>query len=156
MAANGPIEKRFWSKVDKSGDCWEFLGYKCKLGYGRISFRCNSHWLTHRVSWVLHNGEIPDGLNVLHKCDNPGCVNPSHLFLGTHQDNMRDRDTKGRGKLPKISGSKHWNSSLDESDIRVIRELHSVGCQQKAMVWLFGINSGTISEIVNRKAWKHI
>lgn len=156
MAANGSIEDRLWSKVDKTLDCWEFLGYKCKLGYGRISFRGNSHWLTHRVSWVLHNGEIPDGLNVLHKCDNPSCVNPGHLFLGTHKDNMRDRDKKGRGQLPAISGSKHWNSKLDEGDVRLMRELSDIGCTQKSLAWLFDINNGSVSEIINRKAWKRV
>ena len=71
MAATGSIEKRFWAKVDKSGDCWEFTGYKCRQGYGRIYFRGNSHWLTHRVSWILHGGKIPNGMNELHRGDNP-------------------------------------------------------------------------------------
>ena len=90
-----PLEIRFWEKIDKNGKCWEWLGWKVK-GYGRIKVN-NIKTLAHRVSWNLHYGDIPKGLYVLHKCDNPPCVNPKHLWLGTQLDNMRDRDKKGRG-----------------------------------------------------------
>lgn len=90
-------ESLFWEKVDKRGpeDCWEWKAAHTKRGYG--CFRFNERQdLSHRVSYILAHGSIPDGLWVLHKCDNPKCVNPAHLFLGTHQDNMNDMKNKGR------------------------------------------------------------
>jgi hypothetical protein len=78
--------------------CWEWQGYLNESGYGftRIGGRGGKAWLAHRLSWEIHNGQIPDGLHVLHKCDNPKCVNPNHLFLGTNLDNILDRVKKGR------------------------------------------------------------
>ena len=89
-------KERFWVKVDKSGDCWEWIAFRLKSGYGRFWYKGAPHQ-AHRVSWMLHNlSEIPKGQCVLHRCDNPPCVNPDHLFLGTDADNVRDRDQKGR------------------------------------------------------------
>ena len=147
--------KRFWEKVDKSGDCWVWTGRLRPDGYARVGYK-GGRCLVHRLSWILHYGEIQDGMDVLHTCDNPPCVNPNHLFLGTHLENMQDRDSKGRGKIPRISGSRHWNSSLHEGDVRVIRDLHANGCMQKHICEFLGIASGVVSEIVNRKAWKHV
>jgi HNH endonuclease len=83
--------------IDKSDNCWEWTASTTKQGYGHLTFRYRTLY-AHRAMWECINGEIPDGLDVLHKCDNPPCVNPDHLFLGTHQDNMKDRDLKGRGR----------------------------------------------------------
>lgn len=90
-----PIQVRFWKYVDKKGEneCWEWNRSKYPNGYGRIG----KHY-AHRFSWILTNGEIPNGLHVCHSCDNPPCVNPKHLWLGTVADNMHDRDSKGRGR----------------------------------------------------------
>jgi len=107
------ILNRFWSKVDKSGDCWEWTGYRERYGYGRVSMVAigmSNKVLAHRAAWILTHGEIPSGMNICHTCDNPICVNPSHLFLGTHQDNMRDRDSKGRGVVPDNRGENHWTA----------------------------------------------
>lgn len=93
-----PAEKRFWKHVNKlsKDECWEFIPHKPGK-YG--SFSINSkHISAHRFSYELHNGPIPDELWVLHKCDNPPCVNPNHLFLGTHQDNVDDMVKKGRNQ----------------------------------------------------------
>jgi hypothetical protein len=94
------IEERFWSKVEMIPfhDCWEWVGCKVPAGYGqlRLGGKKEPNLFAHRVSYVIHNGEIGKGLFVLHKCDNPSCVNPRHLFLGTHQDNMNDMKAKGR------------------------------------------------------------
>jgi hypothetical protein len=96
------FEERFWSGVEKSESCWEWQRYCCtSTGYGRMSGMDGYTKIgTHRASWMIHNGSIPDGMHVLHACDNRKCVRPDHLFLGTHQDNMRDMWEKGRGINP--------------------------------------------------------
>lgn len=92
------IGEKFWAKVDKnsSGGCWEFKT-KLTTGYGQIEHRGKVS-LAHRVSWEIHVGKIPEGMFVCHRCDNPPCVNPEHLFLGSHSDNMKDMYSKGRGR----------------------------------------------------------
>ena len=92
------VESRFWAKVDKSGDCWEWQGYRLPKGYGRI-YAFGKSWMTHHMSLLLEGSDIPSGMIVCHHCDNPPCVNPDHLFIGTHVDNARDRDKKGRNHV---------------------------------------------------------
>ncbi len=97
MGYRTAIEIRFWDKVVKSDECWEWQGAHDPRGYGFIGAPGGGkNLLAHRVSWELHNGAIPQGRYVLHRCDNPRCVRPDHLFLGTHADNMADRQAKGR------------------------------------------------------------
>ena len=87
--------ERFWNKVDKTDDCWNWTASKNIQGYGYFRFDGKMR-KAHRMAWLLVNGEIPDGMCVCHTCDNPGCVNPIHLWLGTNQDNMDDMNNKGR------------------------------------------------------------
>lgn len=101
MQANiQPLRVRFWSKVKKSDQCWEWQGANVPKGYGIIGKNGRNQY-AHRVSWELHKGIIPKGLLVCHHCDNPKCVRPDHLFVGTHQDNLRDMSRKGRGRQQK-------------------------------------------------------
>lgn len=96
MPRSAPLEDRFWVKVRKSDGCWEWTAASKQGGYGKIAVG-RRLMLAHRVSWELANGPIPDGLLVCHTCDNPPCVRPDHLFLGTQTDNMRDAVRKNRG-----------------------------------------------------------
>lgn len=93
-----PVAERFWSYVQRGDECWTWIGARDANGYGRLSLPGRGTIGAHRVSWELHRGEIPDGLCVLHRCDNPPCVWPEHLFLGTHADNVADRIAKGRSR----------------------------------------------------------
>jgi hypothetical protein len=90
----------FWAKVEKNqgNECWKWKGYKNRQGYGRMGIAPSECVNAHCVSWVIHNGRIPEGKFVCHKCDNPQCTNPKHLFLGSRQDNMNDMILKKRGK----------------------------------------------------------
>jgi hypothetical protein len=115
-----PIAERFFEKVAiiPFHDCWEWVAAKNEKGYGKFSIgTTHTNLKAHRVSWMLANGSIPDGLFVCHRCDNPGCVRPDHLFLGTPKDNMIDKVRKGRGSMtfragkldPRSNGGK-WNT----------------------------------------------
>jgi len=116
-----PIADRFWPKVDKNGSapehcpelgpCWVWTGAHVPWGYGQIGLTGRKNGRAHVVSWEMHNGPIPDGLWVLHKCDNPPCVRPDHLFLGTVQDNTADMIAKGRHNL---SGLRNWRARHSE------------------------------------------
>lgn len=142
---------RFLSKIAFSaGGCWEWLGSLTDRGYGR--FHLGGKTLrAHRVSWELFRGSIPDDLYVLHKCDNPRCVNTSHLFLGTHQDNMDDRSEKGR--VPERHGIKSGTAKLTDEDVLKIRESSETGVELSR---LFGVSTSSISLIRSEKTWAHI
>jgi hypothetical protein len=99
MSDRWPIERRFWLRVEKrsEGECWNWIGGQTVKGYGVIGTRGRERTTVHRVSWAIHNGRaIPDGMWVLHSCDNRLCVNPGHLRLGTNDDNVRDRVERKR------------------------------------------------------------
>lgn len=160
-----PVPHRFWAKVDKSQDCWNWMASKTR-GYGR--FNVNGNWvLAHRVSWELENGTIPSGLLVLHHCDNPSCVRINHLFLGNHIDNARDRDSKGRGEMPALPGyithpervargERNGSSKLTEQDIRQIRELGKQQLKLGDIAPRFGITRAMVSYILLKKCWAHV
>lgn len=149
-----PDEERFWLKTDKRGpdDCWEWQGGKDACQYGRIHMKSRRHTLAHRYSYELHNGPIPNGLLVLHECDNPPCVNPKHLFLGTKIDNNADKSAKGR----QARGVGCGISKFTEDDIRDMRQLHANGISQQAIAVRYNTDSSNVSYIVRHKTWRHV
>lgn len=143
--------ERFWSKVNKSGDCWLWTGSRFPKGYGQ-AFVDRYPMGAHRVSWILTFGEIPTGQQVLHHCDNPPCVRPDHLFLGTHKDNMRDRNTKKRMAYGNRSGM----SKVTEDEVREILRLYASGMTQAELRRRYGLTDYPMYCIVHRINWKHI
>ena len=147
------IKIRFWNKVKVIGknDCWKWLAYKDKDSYGRIGTdSIHRNIAAHRVSWILHYGEIPKNKLVCHKCDNPSCVNPQHLFLGTIQDNNFDKVKKNR----QAQGEKNGSAKLKKSQIQEIKKIYQTGnFTLKEVGKMFGVTYATISYIVNGKTW---
>lgn len=160
-----PLVDRFWKKVDKRGpdDCWNWLAAADPKGYGRLgSGEGKTTRLSHRISWEIHRGPIPEGEGhhgtcVCHTCDNSSCVNPAHLFLGTVTDNNADMVRKGRQNGGGPAGSKHWNAKLCETDVRCIRDVHAMGnASQKWLAEFFGISNTMVCDIIKRNNWKHV
>jgi hypothetical protein len=144
--------ERFWEKVDIRGpdDCWEWAAAKQRAGYGRFLVNKKVH-NAHRVAWAIAHGYIPQGMLVCHTCDNPGCVNQEHLFLGTDADNAADKVQKGR----QSKGEDLPQSILTEKDVIEIRSLIGV-LPQYVIAERFDCSKATVSEIKTRKRWMHI
>jgi hypothetical protein len=146
-----PIDERLWEKVHKTDSCWIWTGYKDGKGYGRIGYNGKVE-KPHRVSWMIANGEIPEGMFVCHHCDNPSCVNPEHLFLGTNNDNQRDMYNKGRGN--KSHGEQHYRAKLTIEVADLIRKMYSTGCfSQRTLAKIFSVARAQIGAVINNKRW---
>ncbi len=158
-------------KVDTSGDCWTWLGATDEKGYGRFSIggshkadgsRRNSMVAAHRFSYEAHIGPIPrfsgdERICVLHRCDNPACVRPEHLFLGTDRDNVHDMDRKGRRVNGQLRGSRHPGAILTEEQVRTIVDLHRIrGVSQAQLSREFGVCTSTVNHIFTGRLWKHL
>lgn len=144
---------RFWKHVNKSDDCWV-----CDLApshtYARL-FIAGRRMLAHVVSWIAHNGQIPEGKKVCHSCDNTKCVRPDHLFLGTNSENMRDMVSKGRNKP--MSGEKNGLAKLSKVDVVFIRDsLSNKSLSIKELSVQFGVSFQNIYRIALGKTWKHL
>lgn len=139
-------------KINEKG-CWEWQKSKHKQGYGHCGFK-GKVMLAHRVSWMVFKGEIPVSILVLHKCDNPTCVNPDHLFLGTDKDNVQDSILKNRFNRSK--GEKHYLANHSEEKVQLAKNLKSKGLKYKEISKLTGIPVGSLSGIINSTAWKHV
>lgn len=139
---------RFWNKVDPTPTCWLWTRATNIQGYGRF-WDGEKLVGAHRFSWELHNGSIPVGLFVLHQCDVPSCVNPDHLFLGTHRDNSQDKLNKNR----EAKGEMNGHAILAKEDVLSIR---ASKLSQRTLARRYGVDQSTISLVVNHKRWKHI
>lgn len=170
----------FWDRVDTSGSCWVWTGACNRKGYGEYHFNGKAR-RAHRVSWELTYGPIPEGLIVCHRCDNPSCVRPDHLFLGTHSDNAIDRERKGRGGsargdnhwtrrsperivrglsqstygLPRSDGEHNPSAVLTWEKVRAIRAAYGQPGQSIAVLARrYGVGTSTIHRIVTHAYWK--
>jgi hypothetical protein len=165
------LSERFWSKVDIRSErdvCWEWKAGKTKFGYGQIS-----GMMAHRVSWMLSNCrlEIPVGMYVCHSCDNPGCVRPDHLWLGSQSANMTDCRLKGRwrrggasgGDNPSrknperlVRGTAHRSAKLNEEKVRDMRRRYSMGVSIASMAREYGVSEPSVDAVVKMRSWKHV
>ena len=159
-----PIEERFWEKVAKAGpdECWEWTAARAKVpgaNHGRINAGGKgSSLVASRVSWELHNGPIPDGMAVCHRCDNPPCVNPAHLFLDTVLGNFNDMRAKGRNRAGShnLRGSQLPIAKLTEEKVLQIRARRASGEQLRPLAESFGVSRSTIEKVCYREIWTHI
>jgi HNH endonuclease len=149
----GRPPKPFDYYVRKRADgCWVWTGCKA-TGYGQIKVDGKMRY-AHRISFERTFGAIPEGMLVLHKCDNPACVNPGHLFLGDHTANMRDKVAKNR--QARQPGSKNPSAKLTEDDVRIIRSELAEGMMQRTLAERFGVTPSAVSLIARGKKWGHV
>lgn len=152
-----PLRDRFFSKIDKSSvdGCWIWTGNKVGSGYGTIGLgrRGEGTVYAHRLSWELANGPIPDGMFLCHRCDNPPCVNPAHLFLGTPADNVQDAIAKGRH----IKGELVGGCVLTEANVITIRRRYAAGgIRQEDLAAEYGVTRSNIGAIIRGRSWAHL
>lgn len=147
------LADRFWEKVDKKGpdECWEWTASKFENGYGQIDTggKDGKNMKAHRVAWMLTNGPIPEGKCVLHTCDNPGCVNPSHLFTGSNADNSYDMMQKNR----QARGVANARSKITKQQASIVPILLALGYTQAYIARSFGVRRQSIWSIAHGKNW---
>lgn len=147
------VARRLSERVDRSGGpdaCWLWRGALHPNGYGTLGIEGRTRY-AHRAAWEASHGGIPSGLSVLHRCDNPPCVNPSHLFLGTQSDNMADKAAKGRGPR----GETNPQARLTVAEVLAIRELRGLASPTE-IASRFGIRRAHVFRIFNRERWSHV
>jgi hypothetical protein len=153
-----PLEVRFWAKVNKTDSCWLWTG-TAPNGYGQIQVG-EKMVPAHRVSYEMANGPIPVGKLVCHNCpdgDNPLCVNPAHLWLGTYAENSADMVRKGRTRPPCVTGEAHGSAVLTEAQVVEIRARYRLGnISHRALATIYGVSHRSIGSAINGQTWKHI
>lgn len=152
-----PIPIRFWRAVEKKGasECWEWMGCRHYKGYGEFALPKGSPKYkekAHRMAWILTNGKIPKGMLICHKCDNPPCCNPSHLFLGTAKTNRQDSNQKWRHS----HGDNHPASKLNAAKVSEIRRLDRLGKTRLSIAAKFGISGRNVTAVCRYDNWKHV
>jgi len=158
-----PLKERFLAKTDKTGSgCWNWTGFVGTTGYGELAVD-GKKARAHRVAYELFKGKITNldgsdsrGTCVMHICDNPLCVNPDHLVLGTHKDNMDDKKQKGRFVSNPLVGEMHQNAKLCADDVYSIRCLNYVGASLRQLADLFSVSRGTIHKVLTGATWSHV
>lgn len=159
-----PLGVRFWSKVDRRGpdECWPWLGYRRKGGYGEMSVRNedDTKWVTrlaNRIAYELHYGPIPPGLGALHTCDNPPCCNPAHLYAGTAKNNIDDTIARGRFRTNGLYGERIGTSKLTGDIVLAIRARYAAGgVSYSALSREYGVSVVSVRNAVLRRTWKHV
>lgn len=152
-AKQDAFEARFIPEPNSG--CWLWFGMEQQgRRYGLFCWKQKTV-KAHRAAWSIYRGDIPDGLHVLHRCDNPPCVNPDHLFLGTHQDNMRDCSEKGRATGPRGETARH--AKLTAAKVIEMRRLHERnGVSVQDLVVRFGVHKATVHKILKGNLWRHV
>ena len=149
--------ERFMKRVQVGGPsaCWEWTGCRMRGGKWHGAWRngAGRTETTHRAAWRFEHGEIPAGVCVLHRCDNPACCNPDHLFLGTQSDNSLDMWAKGRARPRSLRGEEHGRAKITAEDVHTIRASGDPGV---ALAHRFGITRATVCAIRKRRIWKHV
>ena len=154
----------FWNKVNKTDGCWTWKASKNGLGYGKFCIGHQKLELAHRVSWRIYNGEIPFQKLILHKCDNPSCVNPNHLFLGSHKDNSLDASYKRRMAFglrngmythpeTRTTGERNAQAKLKWDGIKKIRKMVLSGKTYGFISEVFGVTTSCIGKIARKERW---
>jgi hypothetical protein len=169
-----PSEDRFWAKVDKSGDCWLWTAGKTPLGYGKFQVTLGrgehpkqKHVAAHRFAYETVNGPIPDGLVIMHACDNPPCVNPAHLSAGTQGDNRLDCVVKGRGaagathgtrtKPERVNrGKRHYKATITVDVVRDIRRKYDNGARLVDIARQLGLSYNIVCGVAYRTSWRDV
>ena len=156
-----PLADRFNKKVQRGGSCWLWTGATMVNGYGVIgvpvALGVHRNKLAHRVAWELANGrQVPDGMQVCHRCDVRNCVNPEHLFLGTQKENIADMYAKGRESGCGVRGAKNPSARFDAKTASLIRLLVDCGVSYANLKALFGVSASTLSRLKLRQSWAHV
>lgn len=153
-AQRRPWHERFarYVRVRRHG-CWEWTGPLTVDGYGQLHIS-KIQFRAHRLSYIIHKGPIPDGLFVCHKCDNPACVRPGHLYAGTHKQNMRDKRIRGRSNTP--VGSDNGQAKLTEGAVAQIKKMLAGGHAQCEIAKSFGVDPSLVSKIKHGVVWGHV
>lgn len=146
------MRRKFYDRVVASDEdsCWLWVGAYANA-YGQMPNGRRPTFYAHRASFLIHVGPIPEGMEVCHSCDNPSCVNPNHLFVGTHADNMRDMKEKGKRR-----GALQARAKLTDADIPRIREMRSQGYRQEEIARHFGMSRTGIANILQGRTWTHV